>query len=186
MRFANYTNVRVNMKLAIIFLFTLLSACATCDFEKGPISFTKFEADLYEALFRYAFKNNASAAQGRADFYSLTVDWRDPNEEFMGRFNSDEKMIIPDSKTKFSCDKGVYIEGEEKKGISFEVNNLQFEAPNKAKVSWTYQEGCLSSAISDAVLEFMDGKWVVIDSKIIIISRINPNNQPQPTGSAVG
>ena len=164
-------------KALIILLIALISSCATNsdDYVDPPLSFTKFEGDLYEVIFRYAFENNASSAQQKADFYSLEVDEQDPENKFIKRFDDIGKKIYPSSVTQFSCKKGIFTSEQKGRGLHFEIYNLEFESPTQVKVSWSYSEGCLSSALSDARLEYKNGVWVMLESKVIIISSIAPN-----------
>ena len=46
------------------------------------------EADVVETVFRHLFLNNESGAKQEADVYYLSIEEKDPSDEFLGRFDA--------------------------------------------------------------------------------------------------
>lgn len=158
------------MKLFYFLVCVLVIGCTHTETVDRELAIQDDETAIFETVLRYAFSNNASALQSRANFYAIELDGHDPPFGFIAQLDDIEKPLYPLSKTKFDCKKGVYLKNGGQRGIQFFVNPPEYESATKVKVSWGYSESCMSSAFSVMTLEFKHGIWAVLDDEVMVIS----------------
>jgi hypothetical protein len=105
---------------------------------------------ICEAVFRYQFKNNASAAQQNASAYFLSIDNRDAPKDLINRFKGQVPPVMVGSG--FSVGKGV----------KFRINSLKWIDKVTVEVEGGYYEGNVSASGNIYRLLRQDGTWKVI------------------------
>jgi len=105
---------------------------------------------ICEAVFRYQFKNNASAAQQNASAYFLSIDNRDAPKDLLNRFKGQNPPVKVGSG--FSVGKGV----------KFRINSLKWIDKVTVEVEGGYYEGNVSASGNIYRLLRQDGTWKVI------------------------
>jgi hypothetical protein len=105
--------------------------------------------DIAEATFRYQFKNNASAAQQKADAYYLSLFGKDPSAKFLKRFEGHKPPVKMGS------------EFEIGKGLKFRVARIKRLDETTVEVSGGYYEAGLSSSGCTYTVKLKGAKWVV-------------------------
>lgn len=158
------------MRLLYPLVFVIFVGCTHAKIGHNEVVIADSEAVIFETVLRYAFSDNSSALQDRANFYAIELDGRDAPSNFIARFDDIKKPIYPISKTEFDCLKGVHLRNHSQRGVQFFVNSIEYESSTKIKVFWGYSEGCLSSAFSVMTLEFDGSVWVVLDDEVTVVS----------------
>ena len=108
---------------------------------------------ICEAVFRYLFEHNASAAQQKAAGYFLSIDHRDPPAEFMSRFGGHSPSVKPGSQ---------FQEGNK---LKFRIDTLVWLDEATVEVEGGYYEGNASASGNTYVLRRQKGIWRVIKKK---------------------
>lgn len=144
------------------------------------------ENAIIESLLLFAFSNNVSAGQKNVEYFFIRIKDADPSEELLSRFAEYEPKVRSISESILAKDKSIIHKSTGSRGIVFWVQSIKWVTEEKVVVPWGYYEGSLSASGNEAILEYKEGKWVVREDRLLIISEARPNNQLQPTGFAGG
>lgn len=109
--------------------------------------------DICEAVLRYQFDNNASAAQrqGAEGFY-IVIHGHEELGAFLDRFK-DETVSVRE---------GRWVWRNVPGRIFFRVDSLAFDSSSRARAEGGYYEGPLSASGCTYYLRRVSGRWVVI------------------------
>ena len=119
------------------------------------------EPDILEAVFRYQFEHNASGLQKSAERYCLSVEGdRMPSADFLRRFAGHTPPVT-------SADQCDRTTGRD---LFFLVKDIQRQGENEVWVRGGYWEGNLSSSGELYIVGRENGKWVVKESRMEMIS----------------
>ncbi|HEX7182576.1 MAG TPA: hypothetical protein VF756_12090 [Thermoanaerobaculia bacterium] len=117
--------------------------------------------DIREAVFRYQFEHNASGLQKSAERYCLSVEGdRMPSADFLRRFAGHTPPVT-------SADQCDRTTGRD---LFFLVKDIQRQGENEVWVRGGYWEGNLSSSGELYIVGRENGKWVVKESRMEMIS----------------
>jgi hypothetical protein len=149
-------------------LILLLGACsqAPSGSATGPSSLpppprSEAEPHVLEAAFRYQFEHNESAIREKARRYCLTLTGgQEPAPEFLRRFEGHEPPVVAAD----ACDR------ESGRDLFFQAGILEWENDSTAIVRGGYYEGRLSSSREELRVVWKDGRWVVQDKRLEVIS----------------
>jgi hypothetical protein len=111
-----------------------------------------------EAVFRYQFQHNASAAQQRAKAYFLTVRGSDPPAEFLRRFARHTPPVKRGSQFRAGG------------GLQFRIDSFKWTGDNTAEVRGGYYEGNLSASGNTFRVQKTDSGWKVTGRSMSWIS----------------
>jgi hypothetical protein len=146
----------------------MTSACAQNSVPSDPsersstaTSHTDAEPKIYEAVFRYQFDHNASAIQGRAVKYCLSLpEEKMPSATFLQRFEGNHPPVVAADK----C--------ERKSGTNlfFRIQHLDWRKDHEVWVRGGYWEGNLSASTELYRVLNENGKWVVKGARMEAIS----------------
>ena len=115
--------------------------------------------EICEAVFRYQFKHNASAAQQNADAYFIMIFKQDPSDKFIARFTGN----IPPVKKGSNFAIG--------RGLVFSIESIDRIDENTAQVYGGIYEAGLSSTGNLYTVVRKSGKWVVVKDEMQWISQ---------------
>jgi hypothetical protein len=119
------------------------------------------EPDILEAVFRYQFEHNASGIQQDAEKYCLTITGGEkPSAEFLRRFEGNRPAVVAADQ----CDR------RSGRNLFFQAKVEQWESDAEAIVRGGYYEGNLSSSRETFRVVWEDGRWVVRDPRMEVIS----------------
>ncbi|HSK77252.1 MAG TPA: hypothetical protein VLQ45_12420 [Thermoanaerobaculia bacterium] len=119
------------------------------------------EPDILEAVFRYQFENNASGIQQDAEKYCLTITGGErPSAEFLRRFAGNRPPVVGAD----DCDR------RSGRNLFFQAKIETWESDSEALVRGGYYEGNLSSSRETYRVLWEDGRWVVEDARLEVIS----------------
>jgi hypothetical protein len=135
----------------------LLTACSNPVTIDPPLR-ADAELDIFEAVFRHQFEDNASAVQQKAAAYFLVIRDEDPSPEFLARFAGHQPPVRPGS------------EFEVGKGLQFRVESLEWLDDGGVKVTGGYYEASLSASGNVYTLEPDGEEWEVTDDEMEWIS----------------
>jgi len=127
--------------------------------------------DICFALANYIFKNNASGAQQKVEYYFLKINGGDPSEDFIERFSDQKPIVLPYSLAEASADKGVRHKKTKGRGLIFSIDKIKWVSDTEVKVSWGYYEAGLSASGNTATLKLKEKGWTVIDDQMQWISK---------------
>jgi len=105
--------------------------------------------DVCEAVFRYQFGHNASAAQQRAKAYFLSVRGNDPPAGFLRRFEKHTPTVRRGSQFRQGA------------GLRFRIGSFKWTGENTAEVEGGYYEGNLSASGNTYRVEKTNAGWKV-------------------------
>ncbi len=137
-----------------------------------PLQFSKWEdgnnrdvaeADIWEAVFRYQFENNASGGNQGVETYFLSVrDNEDPDPEFMKRFDGHIPFIEPvtASTSLESCHYRVIDKKDGKDGMIFRITSVEWVDDDIAEVEGGSYSDALGASGNTYRVE-RRGKWFV-------------------------
>lgn len=108
---------------------------------------------ICEAVFRYQFEHNASAAQQKASAYFLSIDGKDAPTDLLNRFEGQRPAVKAGS------------EFSEGKGLNFRIDTLIWLDEVTVEAEGGYYEGNVSASGNTYRLERQDGTWKVITKK---------------------
>lgn len=108
---------------------------------------------ICEAVFRYLFEHNASAAQQNAASYFLSIDQRDLPAEFMDRFQGHTPPVKLGSHFRVG------------NGLKFRIDSIIWLDDVTVEVGGGYFEGGESASGNTYVLRRQNGSWRVIKKK---------------------
>lgn len=119
------------------------------------------EPDILEAVFRYQFEHNASGIQQNAERYCLTQTGGGKlGAEFLGRFAGHRPPVVAAEE----CDR------RSGRNLFFQAKIETWESDSEALVRGGYYEGNLSSSRETFRVVWEDGRWVVRDPRMEVIS----------------
>jgi len=132
------------------------------------------EADIWESVFRYQFKNNLGA-----DYYFLSLGaGQDPSPEFMERFKDHDPLVEPVSMSGSNSERSGAIYHKQHGGMGkiFRIDALHWIDGNAVDVEGGYFEAGLSASVniyrSASVniyrVERRHRAWVVSKNKIML------------------
>lgn len=116
------------------------------------------QRDVAEAVFRYLFDHNASAAQKKTKAYYLKVLDQDPEDALLERFRGQQPVVGKASEFKTGT------------GVLFRIQRMTPVTATRVDVQAGYYEGNLSASSGSYIVELKDGKWVVRAAGPIAIS----------------
>jgi hypothetical protein len=143
------------------------------------------EDDIREAVFRHQFEHNASGQQKTAHAYCLAIlvndKDSDPSEQFMKRFVHHKPPV-----RKWSACHWTSVEVVENRtgrsALIFSVSKIDWTSDTEVTVGGGYEEANVSSSGNAYTVKKQNGKWVVTNDQMTVISE-NENHQP-PLGPA--
>jgi hypothetical protein len=151
----------------LLLLSIALAACSSAGSSSGPGSPSPppprsvSEPDILEAVFRYQFEHNASGIQQSAEKYCLTITGGEkPSAEFLRRFEGNRPPVV----TADQCDR------RSGRNLFFQAKIESWESDSEALVRGGYYEGNLSSSRETFRVVWEDGRWVVRDGRLEVIS----------------
>jgi hypothetical protein len=152
----------------VLSLLAMASACAQNSAPSDPseqssaaISHTDAEPDIYEAVFRYQFDHNASAIQGRAAKYCLSLpEEKMPSATFLQRFAGNHPPVA-------AADQ---CERKSAQDLFFRIQHLDWRKDHEVWVRGGYWEGNLSASTELYRVLNENGKWVVTGARMEAIS----------------
>ena len=119
------------------------------------------EPDVLEAVFRYQFEHNASGIQQNAEKYCLALAGGERlDAEFLRRFAGNQPIVVAADQ----CDR------QSGRNLFFQAKIEQWESDREALVRGGYFEGNLSSSRETFRVVWEDGRWVVRDPRMEVIS----------------
>jgi len=124
----------------------------------GTAFVSEDDAFIYEALFRYIFEHNGSAAQQRAKTYFLLIGERNPPRSFLQRFADQNPPVEKGWK---------YRRG---RGLLFRVGEIKYIDADAVEIYGGYDEGNMSAGGYRYKLSKKQGKWMVVEEENIWIS----------------
>lgn len=125
--------------------------------------------DIREAVFRYQFRNNASAQQQKANAYFLSLEEGiDPSNRFMKRFKDHQPPVKKASQAKGEW--GVIDKETGLEGLRFRIESIKQISPNRVKVDGGYYEGNMSASGNTYTVRRIKNKWIVTQDKMRWIS----------------
>lgn len=116
------------------------------------------QRDVAEAVFRYLFDHNTSAAQKNAKAFYLEVLGQDPDDALLERLKGQRPAVDKAS---------AFKEGA---GLKFRIQRMTRVTATRVDVQAGYYEGNLSSSGGSYIVELKDGKWVVRSASPIAVS----------------
>jgi hypothetical protein len=119
------------------------------------------EPEILEAVFRYQFEHNASGLQQNAEKYCLTLTGgAKPDAELLRRFEGHQPPVVSADQ----CDR------RSGRNLFFQAKIATWESDAEAVVRGGYYEGNLSSSRETYRVVWEDGRWVVEDARLEVIS----------------
>lgn len=116
--------------------------------------------DLLEAIFRYQFEHNASGLQQNAAAYCLSLGRDRPvPESLLGRFANHRPRVHGEP----DCPSGEGI-------LTFHVKSVKWLSDDEVEAIGGYHEGNLSSSTESFRAAREAGRWVVKESRLLVIS----------------
>ena len=130
------------------------------------------EDDIREAVFRWQFDHNVSGQQKRAKVYFLSVGekYGDPSDEFLKRFADNQPPVRKRSECTADAGKGVLDKKTGEQGLVFNVTRIQWKSDTEVEVEGGYYEAGLSASGNIYTLKKDQGKWKVVNDKLVEIS----------------
>lgn len=158
--------------LLVVLLCGLLAGCATRSPAppKPPVLLSQDEADIYEAVFRHQFEQNASGAQQSAGTYFVQIQGSDPPEEFLRRFAGQAPPVKRGSEACHAGDSSIYDRQTGKRSLMFKAGKIGRIGKNTAEVEGGYYEGNLSASGNTYRLVRHGSRWKVIADTMSWIS----------------
>jgi len=166
------SNTVVNRNWAIRLGF-LVFACLATGCMPTVAARLHQEDEIWEAVFRYQFLNNASGQQKRAAVYCLSIgESADPSDEFMKRFAEYQPPVRKISECNVGGFDGVVDKNTHKRGLIFRVGSMNWISGTEVEARGGYFEGGLSaSGNTYTVRKGLLGQWMVSEDKMNWISK---------------
>lgn len=153
-----------SFRAALTFLTTIATlACST----NGPAVENSCgnDNDIREAVFRYQFSHNASAAQQSVDVYFLSLaEETDPDAGLLARFADHHPEVKAVSQSDVAAGGRVEEKSSGRSGLIFRVDSIHPLDAQRARVKGGYYEANLSASGNNYFLECQEGKWAVVDA----------------------
>lgn len=119
------------------------------------------EPEILEAVFRYQFEHNASGIKDKAEKYCLSITGGGkPSAELLRRFEGNRPPVVAADQ----CDR------RSGRNLFFQAKIETWESDSEAVVRGGYYEGNLSSSRETFRVVWEDGRWVVEDARLEVIS----------------
>lgn len=119
------------------------------------------EPEILEAVFRHQFEHNASGIRDGARRYCLTwVGGEDPDADFLRRFAGHNPPVVAGGQ----CDRA------SGKDLVFQAKIEEWVSDSEAVVRGGYWESGVSSSRETFRVVWDDGRWVVRDGRMEVIS----------------
>src|SRR6266511_3699690 len=96
--------------------------------------------DIREATFRYMFEKNASGQQKAAKVYCVSIEGKDPADDFMLRFEKDQPPVRKASQCSASAGEGVHDKETGALGLAFRIEKMAKKDETHAEVEGGYYE----------------------------------------------
>lgn len=122
--------------------------------------------DVVEAVYRYQFNHNASAAKRKVEYFFLLLEEKDPPESLLARFKAETPRVVPASLA--TSTGGGHNEHRKTggRGLKFYIKSVKWLDADTAEVTGGYHEANLSASGNVYRVERRDdGKWVVSKDK---------------------
>ena len=126
----------------------------------SPTSLTKDEWDICEAVFRYQFVNNRSAAKQKAEAYYLQIKRMDVPSEFLVRFGDNTPPIKNGSQ---------FRQG---KGVLLFISQIKHRTEDRVEVEGGHDENWLSASYVKFYVLRNSGKWEVVGERLEMIATV--------------
>lgn len=130
--------------------------------------------DVREAVFRHQFEDNASGQQQSVAYYFLALgnptEREDPPPEFLKRFEGHTPKVVPVSQSTAADNSAVIHQDDGKRGLIFQITNLQWIDETTAEVQGGYYEGNVSASGNLYRVEKRGDEWVVTDDRVMWMS----------------
>jgi hypothetical protein len=147
--------------LAILSLLLIVGACASGAPPPPAQDRVAAQDEILEAVYRYQFQHNASAIQGKADRYCLTLPQdTNPSEEFLRRFAEIQPPVVDADQCRKKAGRDLF----------FRVQSLDWRSDEEVWVRGGYWEGNLSSSVEMYRVLRKNGRWIVEGSRMEAIS----------------
>ncbi|MGP0019605.1 MAG: hypothetical protein ACLPHP_13620 [Candidatus Sulfotelmatobacter sp.] len=132
------------------------------------------EDDIREAVFRFQFDHNGSGQQKQAHAYCIAIleggKDSDPSDQFMKRFAHHKPPV-----RKFSACHWTEIQVVENRtgrsALIFRVSQISWVSNTEVTVDGGYDEGNVSSSGNTYTVGKQNGKWVVANDQMNVISK---------------
>ena len=115
-----------------------------------------------EATFRYIFTHNASGQKTNATVYFLSINAKDPDDDFMKRFSGNTQPVKKASRAGHNSGTVVMDPETGNTGLIFEIHKVTVIDGTHARVDGGYYEAGDSSSGNLYDLEKKDGNWIVV------------------------
>lgn len=148
--------------VSLCFSFGITALIAACSFSEVGTACDGGD-DLADAVFRFQFANNLSAAGERAGAYFLAVeDDRDPSSALLSRFSDHSPPVRPLSDLTLSeSEERVIDPTTGKPGLIFRIYRRSLLSNSEAIVEGGYYEANLSASWITMRAECREGTWRV-------------------------
>lgn len=164
----------MSVRAAVAFLACAFLAFACMSPEARQEERRRAEVDdVREAVFRYEFEHNASAAQNKVRYYFISIDDGkvDPTPQFLARFKDISPRVLPGSAGAQSpLDTRIHHKIDGAKGLSFNVGEIKWIGDDKVEVEGGYFESGLSASGNTYTVERRSGVWTVTENHMWWIS----------------
>ncbi len=159
-------------KLLLLMVVLLLIPIACSTGKKAVQPDASQEDNIREAVFRYQFKNNASAFQDKTEVYFLSIGAGDPGDPFMRRFEGHSPVVKKASEAVVSSAEvtGVRDKKTGQRGLIFKQGTIEWIEDNQVKVEGGYYEAGLSASGNTYSVVKENDTWVVTNSEMHWIS----------------
>lgn len=137
---------------------------------------TAREDDVREAVFRYQFLHDQSGLQPRAEVLFISVDAKDPSDQFLRRFSGNRPPVKKKSQSRYSRRRAGFsaIQVEDKHtrkpGLIYSVDSITWLSDSAVLVKGGYYAGGRAAAGHEYRVVRERGKWVVKKDTITWIS----------------
>jgi len=120
---------------------------------------------IREAVFRYQFSHNSSAAQQSVDVYFLSLaEKADPDEHLLARFAGHQPDVKAISQSRIVADGRVEEKNTGRSGLIFRIDSIHPLDEKRVRVKGGYYEANVSASGNNYFLECQDDKWTVVDA----------------------
>ena len=135
-----------------------------------PVSLTKEQEDIYEALFRHQFVHNASSVQRSPGAYFLSIQGTDPSGKFLARFAGHHPPVKRASEARYGRHSGVYDPATRRGSLILSVEVIRWRSEQSVEVSGGYDEANLSASRNTYRLTRTKHGWRVTKDTLHFIS----------------
>ncbi|NIM06827.1 MAG: hypothetical protein GTO55_09825 [Armatimonadetes bacterium] len=123
------------------------------------------EADINELIFRDQFKELPSNLREKVSFFFLSLDGKDPSDEFMKRFEGNDPPVKKESECVVSSLEGGQVQIKDKEtdeeGVKFRVHVIFWKTPEKGEVEVSYYASGQPASTRLYRISRDGDKWIV-------------------------